>query len=74
VLEEQGEAAIGQGEFDYFGYAGDKNRLQSFSNEVGIASSSHCLLGRDCNGCEIIAFPMFLMRRTRSQLCLNTFV
>ena len=34
---------------DYFCYDGNKDGCTVFSKEVGIWSSSHCLLGRDCN-------------------------
>ena len=49
MFEEEGEAASGQVKLIILAMMETSIDAQSFSKEVGIGSSLHCLLGRGCN-------------------------
>ena len=52
-LKRRGKLPVDNERFIILVMMGTRIDAQSFSKEVGIGSSSHCLFGRDCNRCDI---------------------
>ena len=49
----RGKLQVDKERLTIFVMMGTRMDAQSFSKKVGIGSSSHCLLGRDCNRLNI---------------------
>ena len=52
-LKSRGKLPVDKERLTIFVMMGPRIDAQSFSKKVGIGSSSHCLLGRDCNRLNI---------------------
>ena len=52
-LKSRGKLPVDKERLTIFVIMGTRMDAQPFSKEVGIGSSSHCLLGRDCNRLNI---------------------